>query len=552
MDERGFRTRITRNSNRRVLAIAASGAVMMAAGGSASTAQASISPQDIAAEVRTYRIPAGPMTNALNALADLNGLPLLYDAGVTQRLKTTGLRGKYSVKESLDRLLAGTGLTYRLAANRRTVSIQLAQAATGTRSDAATVALPTVEVTAAARSQNQPGNEAYTVMDTSSVVLTTTPILQTPVSVQVVPRQVIDDQQANRLEDITQNVSGVQRDCGYGNLYEGFTIRGFYTTDIFRNDIRVGRIGAETANIQQVNIVKGPIGAVYGRLEPGGLIDIITKKPLDQPYYNIQQELGSFSFYRTVLDAGGPVTQDKTLIYRLNTSYLNDQSYKNSVRDNNVFVSPAIAWRPTNDFELNLSGEFRHADLNTYQGGYPAIGRTPANLLFSFYGGDRGDRSPLTRYLVDVNLRYDFAPNWNIKAGAVAYWDSIDYRIVFPVGYDETTGILSNAPFFENQRWNGQTYYANVTGAFSAFEADHVVLFGFDRYNQERTDFGFVNGFGTVVTISVFNPRYGYINYGELDFLRASSPDFSTYNRQEWMGYFAQDQSLYGRTSTYS
>ena len=408
------------------------------------------------------------MADALSAFADANGYHLLYDTRLTQAMKTRGLKGRYSSDQGLDRLLSGTGLSYRFVRKGRDVSIVLAQAATGTQSDASPVALPTIEVEGARPGFGGAGpqNPAYTVQDTSSALLTNTPILQTPVSVQVVPRQVIDDQQANRLEDITQNVSGVQRDWGYGNLYEGFTIRGFYTTDIFRNGVRVGRIGAETANIQQVNVVKGPIGAVYGRLEPGGLIDIITRKPLDQPYYNLQQELGSYSFFRTVLDAGGPVTEDRTLTYRFNASYLNDQSYINFVRDNNIFIAPAVAWRPTNDFVLNVSAEYRHADINTYQGGYPAIGRSPANLPVSFYGGDAGDQSPLTRYLVDVNLRYDFAPGWNVKAGAVAYWDNIDYRIVFPVGFDANTGILSNAPFFENQRWNGQTYYANVTGGF--------------------------------------------------------------------------------------
>ena len=130
-------------------------------------------------------------------------------------------------------------------------------------------------------------------------------------------------------------------------------------------------MGTETANIQQVDVVKGPAGTVYGRLEPGGLIDIITRKPLDQPYYNVQQEFGNFSFYRTTLDAGGPLTEDHSVLYRLDASYLNDKSYIDFVRDNNVFVAPAFTWRATEQLQFNLSMEYRHADLNTVQGGVP-------------------------------------------------------------------------------------------------------------------------------------------------------------------------------------
>jgi len=88
------------------------------------------------------------MANALNTFADMNGLQLLYDAGVTERRQTSGLVGQYSVKEGLDRLLSGTGLSYRFTSKRRAVSIVLAQNDTGTQADAGTIALPTVDVTA--------------------------------------------------------------------------------------------------------------------------------------------------------------------------------------------------------------------------------------------------------------------------------------------------------------------------------------------------------------------------------------------------------------------
>ena len=156
MSEKRFRNRNGVNSADKRLGIgstftvAAMGTLAIGAGASESPAQASISQQERIGVVQTYRIPAGSMASALNSFADANGLQLLYDADVTQRLKTPGLKGAYSVPEGLDRLLSGTGLSYRLSSKRNAVSIVLAQADTGRRNDVSGAqALPPIEIGAA-------------------------------------------------------------------------------------------------------------------------------------------------------------------------------------------------------------------------------------------------------------------------------------------------------------------------------------------------------------------------------------------------------------------
>ncbi len=109
------------------LAAMAMAAFTMGAGAPASTAQASIAPEELAGTVQAYRIRSGAVAAALNELADANRLHVLFDARLTQGLRTPGLSGRYSLKEALDRLLAGTNLAYRLSRNRRSVSIVLAQ-----------------------------------------------------------------------------------------------------------------------------------------------------------------------------------------------------------------------------------------------------------------------------------------------------------------------------------------------------------------------------------------------------------------------------------------
>jgi iron complex outermembrane receptor protein len=144
--------------------------------------------------------------------------------------------------------------------------------------------------------------ESYTVTHATTATKTDTPLMETPAAVQVIPRQVIQDQRANRLQDVLQNVSGVRSN---NNDLEGYVykLRGFTSLDLYRNGLRVPGGSsqptiAESANLERVEVVKGPASVLFGRAEPGGLINLVTKRPLMQPYYKLEQEFGSYNHYR--------------------------------------------------------------------------------------------------------------------------------------------------------------------------------------------------------------------------------------------------------------
>ena len=140
-----------------------------------------------------------------------------------------------------------------------------------------------------------------------------------------------------------KNVSGVQPDFQYGNGYESFIIRGFTTNSkFFRNGNRVFAETVETANVEQVDILKGPAAMLFGRIEPGGMVNIVTKKPQEKAYYSLQQQFGSYDFYRTMVDATGPLTENNSLLYRFNLAYLDSNSFRDVAFDERIFVSPSL------------------------------------------------------------------------------------------------------------------------------------------------------------------------------------------------------------------
>jgi iron complex outermembrane recepter protein len=503
------------------LAIAAMGALALGSGVSDSPAQAAISPQERAGLMQSYRIPSGPLPGALNAFADLNGLQILYDADVTSRLKTVGLDGDFAVGEGLDRLLSGTGLSWRFVAKGRTVSIILAQNDRGTMSDASGAeALPVIDV--GAERKERPGADGaprtlgdrhtgYNAPSASQTLKTDTPLLKTPISVQVVTRQMLDDQQAISVKDaIVGNISGVTL---LPNFVEQYKVRGFANAaNSYKNGLLEYRMRSlDTTNLQSIDVLKGPAAMLYGRVEPGGIIDLVVKRPLETPYYSVQQQVTSFSGTRTTVDATGPVLTDKSVLYRLNAEYYSIDSYRNFVTDKNFFLAPTITLHPIEQFRMNVDFEYQRRDNVDDYALLPAAGGGPAYLPL-----DRYLQEPsLTTWLHDNMERrriaydwtYDFAKDWSVT-NRLAY-SNIVYRLTdsFGSSYNPITGVLTRTMnYFTGSTDKNFVTNIDIKGKFETGPLSHSILVGFDYFNT-FTPLYSIYSFG-ISPINIYAPSY--------------------------------------------
>ena len=544
------------NMSSAIAAVALS-ALMTGAGSSGSPAQAAIAPEERTGMVRTYHIPPSPMTGALNALADQNGLHLSYDARMTRGMRTGGLSGHYSVRDALDKLLAGTGLTYRLSASGNAVLIMLAQNDTGTQTDAGGATLPTVEVTANAEGE-QPGSSqggaglggrftGYTV-DFSTPSMATKdniPILQTPANVQVVPRQVLDDQQDISVRDaIVGYVSSVQPPSttpDSNNYYDGFNIRGIDNISIFRNDLRVWEItGIETANLQSIEVLKGPAAFLFGRLEPGGIVNLVVKRPLDVPYYSVQEQTGSWGLTRTTVDATGPMTDDKTWLYRINLDYThNNNAFTDFVTNQNAFIGPTITYHPIEQFRFNLDAEYQNTIFVDNANGFPAVGTGPAPLPITRYVSQPevtvNYPNRQERELAGYDWTFDIFPNWSLT-NRFAY-NNIDYRQreTLTNTFDQLSGMATFNLW--DAYVDAQTIASNLDlkGKFETGPLKHDVLIGTDYWYLDKNIEANFGPNPTVGPLNVFAPTYtlsGYI---------PQAPNSFYPWRENWKGVYGQD-----------
>ncbi|MBE9168789.1 TonB-dependent receptor plug domain-containing protein [Pleurocapsales cyanobacterium LEGE 06147] len=226
------------------------------------------------------------------------------------------------------------------------------------------------------------GQGSYYVPEASTATRIDTPIRDIPQSIQVIPRQVLEDQNTQRIQDALQNVSGVTKQGNYGGTEAGgFNLRGFTQAVTFRNGLRDNTFYSITdvANIERIEVLKGSASVLFGQVEPGGIINIITKQPLSQPYYSISFTAGNFNFYRPTIDLSGPLTVDGSLLYRLNLAYQNSESFRDFNFTERVLVAPTLSWNISDRTTLTFNFEYLYNQFT-----FDSIGDSSFYLFHNF------------------------------------------------------------------------------------------------------------------------------------------------------------------------
>ncbi|NEQ30267.1 MAG: TonB-dependent siderophore receptor [Leptolyngbya sp. SIO4C5] len=359
-------------------------------------------------------------------------------------------------------------------------------------------------------------DEDYFVPNASTATRTNTPILETPRSIQVIPRQVLEDQQVTNLDQALRNVSGVIDNGTDTATNVRFSIRGF---DFGFNDAPVlqdgfrqfgaNAVAPDVAIIERIEVLRGPASILYGQIQPGGVINVVTKQPLREPFYEAQLQVGSFGLIRPQIDLSGPLTEDGRLLYRLNALYENKDGFRDFDQDlvNRFLIAPIVSWdisdRTRLTLELQVSEQEEQSDQGTLAFGDGVID-TPRDRIF----GEPDDFIQRNLLNVGYTLEHQFSDNWTLR-NAFRFTDvsvSSD-KLTIPLFFNENTGILGRA--FSSIDVDTQNYslQTNIIGEFSTGSIGHTLLFGVDLNRSENSNLTLANFAPSF--LNVFNPTYG-------------------------------------------
>lgn len=381
--------------------------------------------------------------------------------------------------------------------------------------------------------------QPYRNLSATGAMKTDTLVRDMAQSVRVLSADMLQDAGVTKLADALELSSGIAKQSNLGGLWDSYAMRGFTGDPSFGSDYMVNGFNysrgyngvRDSANTQSVEVLKGPASALYGRGEPGGTVNMTTKKPLFQPGYELGLSAGSYGSLRTTADLTGPIGE--RFAYRLNLAAEGADSYRDHVSSERYLVSPSLLWMLTADttvsYELEVSKQ-----RATFDRGVVAVNGRLGLVPRSAFYGEPGDGQHSTETTGNqVFVQHFFNDDWSIQTG-------ISYR------ESSIEGVSTEARFLQadgrtlvRQRRTRDNSALDVSGRFELLGKlrgagmVHNLLVGVDGYNftDQRKQFRIANA----GNIDIFAPVYGQV---------APPMTLNTWTREEQKSrsIYAQDQ----------
>ncbi|MDE4913538.1 TonB-dependent siderophore receptor [Methylobacterium sp. 092160098-2] len=376
-----------------------------------------------------------------------------------------------------------------------TVILVLSSTAVHAQAETDEVALSELSVTGTGPAAERAGGPVvgYRATRSATATRTDTPLRDTPQSVQVVPRDVLVDQQDIRLSDALQNVSSVQPGGTIQGRSDTFIIRGFRTQTYAIDGVLLNQAGnfssvtRDLADVERIEVLKGPASVLYGRGDPGGLINIVTRQPTLTPSGDINLQGGSFGFRRVQGSVSSAIEGVEGLSGRLSFAAQSDPTFRNFYgRDNaRTFVAPAFAWTPTPDTRVTFLGEFTRVDNQYDEGLVARNGRVPLDNVARYYG------EPFSRYNGSANfgllkVEHDLNANITLREVLNAQWGGFDLLATRAIGLTNRNTQVTRRETAVYSTYAAVDSQTEMVAKFDLLGFRHTVLTGVEYTNGYR------------------------------------------------------------------
>ncbi len=422
-----------------------------------------------------FALAAKPLPQALSDFSRVTGISVIYTDEAPYGLNAPAVSGQMSATQALQRLLTNTGFTFRQI-DTRTLALEPVP------TDGA-VNLGATTISAANPTQD---STSYQPPPTSSVMRSRGLLLETPQTVNVVPAQVLRDQQPRNLDDALGNISGITQSNTLGSTQDAVMLRGFGDNrngSIMKDGMPVVQGRAMNATAERVEVLKGPSSLLYGIQDPGGVVNIVSKKPELVQSTSLTARGSTFGSGKNGsggnLDTTGPIG-DSGFAYRLIVDHEDEDYWRNYGTHRETLVAPSLAWYGDTT-QVVFAYEHREF-LSPFDRGTAIDPKTnhplniPATRRLDEPFNNMEGRSDLYRLTVDHDLNDDwkahFGYSWNRET-----YDASQVRVVkvntngtLTRSMDGTQGALTTDRFAT----------ASLEGKVNVAGMQHDLVFGLD------------------------------------------------------------------------
>lgn len=350
--------------------------------------------------------------------------------------------------------------------------------------------------------------KGYRATRSASATKTDTAIRDIPQSISVIPATVLKDLGSTNVERALEFAGGVSKQNNFGGLtlYE-YSVRGFTTSEFYQDGFSANRGYPSTpdaANIERIEVLKGPAASLYGRGDPGGTVNIVTKKPQPEAFTTLQTSAGSWDRYRTAIDVNTPLDSEGKVLTRVNLAVEDNHSFRDHVQSKRVFVAPSFSWQLDPDTSLLVESEFVRHSSTFDRGIVDAPGVSRSTFLGEPNDGDIDNHNNR----IQATLEHHLNDAWKLRLASHykqgSLWgDASENRALNADGH-----TIDRRYRERSTGWHDSITQLELRGLFDIGSWQHELLIGTEYEDYRKKERVTAIG-GSRYPIDIYNPVYG-------------------------------------------
>lgn len=507
-----------------------------------------VSSQLIAAEqassVRAYNLPAAPLSTTLNQIASQGGLALSLNPALAAGKTSAPVSGQYDAAGALRAALRGTGL-------------QLEQSSTGTYTLVAVpegvMALPETSVIGVENLETAWSPvEGYTATRTAAGSKTDTALVEAPRSISVATRQQMEDRGVHSLDDAVRYMPGITASSyGSDTRADWLRVRGFEPTQFLDGLPLPKGVYAnpkqETWNLDRLALLRGPASSVYGQTPPGGLLDMVSRRPSDIASSEIQLQYGSDNHRQINFASTGKIDEAGQFLYGISGVVRDSGTQVDHVDNKRYNIAPSLTWNIDEDTKFTLLSQFTRDDTGITSQFLPIQG-TKIKSPFGDISHHKNLGDPdweyydRTYYALGYAFEHRLNDTWQFKQNLRYTKSDLSFQALtvgsYPFTEVDDQGNVGRSSTSVDEDISQFAVDNNFQADFATGDIRHTLLLGLD-HQRSNTNYTSIFGFSdTTPGTNVINPIYGQ------PIVRpARSTAFYDYNQKTYQtGLYVQDQ----------
>lgn len=497
--------------------------------------------------VRTYNLPTAPLASTLNQIASQAGLALSLNPSLAAGKTSAPVKGQFDAAGALREALRGTGL-------------QLELSSAGTYSLVAVpegvMDLPATSVIGVQDTESAWGPaQGYLAKRTAAGTKTDTALVEAPRSISVVTREQMDDRNVHTLDDAVRYLPGITASSfGSDTRSDWLRVRGFEPTQFLDGLPLPKGVYAnpkqETWNLDRLALLRGPASSVYGQTPPGGLLDMVSRRPSAEASSEVQLQYGSDNHRQINFASTGKIDDEGQFLYSLSGVLRDGGTPIDHIDDKRYNIAPSLTWNIDEDTRFTLLTQFTRDDTGITSQFYPIQG-TKIDMPFGEIshhknlGDPNYDFYDRTYYALGYAFEHRLNDVWQFRQNLRYTRSELSFQAVTVNSYNPDFANLGFVVDDQGNTGRGTTnvdeditQFAvdnNFQGDFVTGDVSHTLLIGLDH---QRNTTNYLSIFGTAPGINVNDPIYG------LPITRpARSTAFYDYEQKtQQTGLYLQDQ----------